>query len=215
MIEPVKRNVIVEPVKTVNIEIEPGEVTAVLELVLTDGDKVIEYRRLKSKSFVRQFLELFYVIANALSSAYPWTYVPFTIRDTSNNLRNVAQNATIFSTAAGAGASAYGIVVGTGSAAPTINDYKLGTQIAHGTNPTQIQYGAMAYGLPVSDGTLSTFRLTRPFSNASGGSITVNEIGIYVTDGTYYYMTVRDVIVPIGVPNRQVLTVNYQMVVSV
>ena len=190
----------------------PGEVGAVLELIVSDkGGKITEQRVLKSKSFVRQFLELLWVQANLLhvDSAY-------SIRDTGNTLRAIRFSGYLFRAGAGSGVVTYGISVGTGTTAPTINDYVIQTAIAHGTGAGQLQFSAVTFGAPASDSTTSQFTITRNFANGSGGAITVNEIGLYVYalgDGTaYYFMTIRDVISGgISVPNGQTLTVNYRL----
>jgi len=197
--------------------LEPGEVGAVLELTVRDKDgKVTEQRVLKSKSFVRQFLELLWVIAYQISGTAPQS-----IRDTGNTLRNVYSHAESFGCNAGAGITSFGPVVGTddGTLVPlNIDNYRLGNIILHDAAPPtagQLQYGAVTFGAPASDATTSQFTITRNFANASGGAITVNEIGLYVIgyDGSNrYFMTIRDVIGGgIPVPNGQTLTVNYRL----
>ena len=194
----------------------PGEVVAILELIITDKDgNITEKRAIKSESFVRQFMDLLYI---AITSTY--TSNTYSIRDTGNVLRNCykevwpAMNPP-FRSDAGAGAVTHGIVVGTGAVAPTINDYALGAIIAHGVGAGQLQYSAMTFGAPASDSTTSQFTLTRNFANGSGGAITVNEIGLYVISydgGAKYFMAIRDVIAGgISVPNGQTLTVNYRI----
>jgi len=189
----------------------PGEVGAILELTVTDKDgKVTEQRILKSKSFVRQFLELLWIQALQIPEV-----APYNMRDTANALQNICESSYIFACDGGVGIITHGIVVGTGAVAPTINDYKLGTIIAHGVAAGQLQYSAVTFGAPASDATTSQFTITRNFANASGGAITVNEIGLYVKAYlylvTYYFMTIRDVIAGgIAVPNGQTLTVNYR-----
>lgn len=194
----------------------PGEVGAVLELIVTDKDgKVTEKRVMKSESFVRQFLELLWVHFGQINptSAYP---VSYNIRDTSNTLRAIYYSGYSWRANAGAGVTTFGIIVGTGSAAPTIDDYVLQTPIAHGVGAGQLQYSAVTFGAPASDSTTSQFTITRNFANGSGGAITVNEIGLYVN--AYFHntqvnvMTIRDVIAGgIAVPNGQTLTINYRL----
>jgi hypothetical protein len=192
----------------------PGEVGAILELIVKDKDgKVTEERVMKSKSFVRQFLELLWI------QSFPIPEVaPYNMRDTANALQNICESGYTFAANAGAGIITFGIVVGTGVVAPTINDYHLGTIILHDAAPPtagRLQYGIVTFGAPASDATTSQFTITRNFANASGGLITVTEIGLYVKGWllatTYYFMTIRDVIGGgIAVPNGQTLTVNYR-----
>ena len=197
----------------------PGEVGAVLELKVKRKDGSIrEHRAIRSKSYVRQFLELLLVQMNMVPESHPMS-----IRDTGNNLREVAFSNWTFGSNAPVGDDAYGLVIGIGTTAPTIDDYKLETQIAHGTGGGQIQYGDVAFGLPTASGSVSHFTVTRDFPNASGGTITVNEIALYVRalgsqPGYYYkresiwvFMIIRDIIAGgIDVPNGETLTVNYR-----
>lgn len=189
----------------------PGEMGAVLELIVKDKDgKVTEKRTLKSKSFVRQFLELLWIQAfNILETA------PYGVRDTSNVVRNICNSAYSFAANGGPGITTHGIVVGAGTTAPTINDYALVALITHGVASGQLQYSAVTFGAPASDATTSQFTITRDFANASGASITVNEIGLhvkgYIYNSTYYFLVIRDIVAGgIAVPNGQTLTVNYR-----
>ena len=190
----------------------PGEMGAVLELIVKDKDgKVTEKRVMKSESFVRQFMELLFI-----TSTSNWQQNRYPIRDTGNVVRNVYKYApNHLRCDIGAGVVTNGVVVGTGTVAPTIDDYALGAIIAHGTGAGQLQYSAMTFGAPASDATTSQFTLTRDFANGSGGAITVNEIGLFVLsydDAERYFMTIRDVISGgISVPNGQTLTVNYRI----
>jgi hypothetical protein len=195
--------------------LEPGEVGATFELTVTDKDgKITEYHPpQKSKSFVRGFLELLWVYA--LPIAAPISYA---IRDTSNVLHEIEAAQYQMAANTPIAVDTWGIQAGTGIVAPTVNDYALGTKILHDAAPPtagRMQYSIMAFGAPASDATTSQFTLTRNFANASGGAITVNEIGLavkaYRFDTTWYVLTIRDVIAGgILVPNGQTLTVNYR-----
>ena len=190
-----------------------GEVGASIELIVKDKDGNITDRigPKRAESFVRQFLELLWAIANQFNDANAPD-----VRDTSNTLRAIRASSAVFDTTAAAGDATHGTVVGTGNTAPTISDYALETLIAHGVGAGQLQYSDVSFGAPAADATTSQFTITRNFANGSGGAITVNEIGLYVRGmsvGNYYYfMTIRDVIGGgINVPNGQTLTVNYRL----
>jgi len=134
--------------------------------------------------------------------------------DTGGASRALHRNTFMDSNTA-SGVSTEGLVVGTGTTSVTITDTKLQTQIGHGSGSSQLQYGASVVNAPSSTSTQTTLILTRPFSNASGGSITVNEIGIYASMGTTYQSfvdfpmcIVRD-LATIALNNGDVLTLNY------
>jgi len=192
----------------------PGEVGAILELTVKDKDgKVTDHRVMRSRSFVRQFLELLWIQTYQIPEV-----APYNMRDTANALQDICESAYTFACDGGIGVVTHGIIVGTGTTAPTIDDYVIETIIDHDAAPPTVgdlQYGAVTFGAPSSDATTSQFTITRNFANASGGAITVNEVALYVEaflyNTTYYFMIIRDVIAGgIAVPDGQTLTVNYR-----
>lgn len=96
----------------------------------------------------------------------------------------------------------YGILVGTGSTAVTNDDYNIETKIAHGIGTGQLQYLGMQVEDTIVDGDVTTLTLKRLFTNASGATITINEVALiakpYSTDDTptvkSEIMLARDVI---------------------
>lgn len=191
----------------------PGELGCMLELTVhKPNGEVTEYRIVKSKSFVRQFLEILWMQCYNLPSVLAGGTQP---KDTGGTARGVDQASGNLSAIAAAGITANGIVVGTGTDAVTVNDYKLKTLIAHGVAAGQLQYSAMTFGAPAEDGTTSQFRLTRDFTNGTAATITVNEIGLDVIASGYYFLAIRDVITPIDVPVGEILTVNYEEQASI
>ena len=208
--------------------VKPGELGLILELTVKNKDsRVTDRRVMRGKSFVRQFLELLFIqmsgtYTKGSSYAYhqPVTYV----KDINGYLRPVVASlysyGDIFDADAGVGSTDYGIVAGAGTTLPNIEDFDLESIIAHGSGSGQMGYGAMTFGLPTSDPGTSHFTLTRDFSNSSGATITVNEVGVRVRANalkhnqswdTAHFLIIRDVILGgIDVPNGQTLTVNYR-----
>lgn len=189
-----------------------GEVGAILELTVRDKTgRITDHREMKSKSFVRQFLELLYIQMYQISEV-----TRYNVRDITNTLQAWNNIKTIFDVTAAANVVSQGIIVGTGTTPPTIDDYVIETIIAHGVGAGQLQYGVVSFGAPTSDATTSQFEITRNFANASGGDVTVNELAVYVEGDSYYeglhsFMIIRDVIAGgIVVPTGQTLTVNYR-----
>ena len=207
---------IVVPTKNI---LQPGELGATIELIVKEGifnphgEIIKRIGPKKSESFLRQFLEMLYMHAVPL---YP--NFKFPVNDTSNVTQYITATSKSFDVTAASGDVNKGILVGTGNAAPAINDYALQTKIAHGTGAGQLSYGAVTFGATASDTTTSQFTVTRNFANSSGNPITVNEIGLACSSGrmgntitTYYFLIIRDVIGGgIAVPNGQTLTVNYR-----
>jgi hypothetical protein len=79
---------------------------------------------------------------------------------------------------AAAGIATYGIVIGAGGTAVTINDYQLVSAIAHGTNPGQLYFSPVAFDLLTWSATEAYFLCRRHFNNYSTGSVTVTESGL-------------------------------------
>lgn len=192
----------------------PGEMGAVLELTVKDKDgRVTDHRLMRSKSFVRQFLELLWIQGYQIPDI-----VQMDVKDVDNVVQDICESGYTFAADAGNTDDVFGIIVGTGTTAPDIDDYHIETKIPHGTGvgpPVELQYSAVTFGAPASNATTSQFTITRDFANGSGVAATVNEIGLYVKafryNVTYYFMTIRDVIGEgISVPTGQTLTVNYR-----
>ncbi len=192
----------------------PGEMGAVLELTVKDKDgRVTDHRVMRSKSFVRQFLELLWIQGYQIPDI-----VQMDVRDVDNVVQDICESGYTFAANAGDSDDVFGIIVGTGSDGPTIDDYHIQTKVPHGTGvgpPVELQYSAVTFGAPASDATTSQFTITRDFANGSGVAATVYELALYVKayryNVTYYFMTIRDVIgAGINVPNGQTLTVNYR-----
>jgi len=192
--------------------LEPGEVGAILEVEVKDKDgNVTAQKRMKSESFVRQFLELLYIQMDQRSEDHPYQ-----ARDTENNVQDLHYSAVTMRCTAGVGDTTYGIRVGTGDTPPNIDDYALEDACGEGTGADEFEHGAVSFGAPASDGTVAQFTITRNFANDSGAGINVEEVGLYSRafhfNVIYSVMTIRDVIAGgILVPPGQTLTVNYRV----
>lgn len=153
-------------------------------------------------SFVIQFLQIFYTHADQIT---------YSIKDTTGVLRSVANSANDLDVDASAGVITRGIVVGTGTNAPTNTDYQLQTIIAHGSGAGQLAYGGMGIGAPGVSGLNVDMILTRTFSNTSPGAITVRETGLFAIAGTsWYFCLIRDLLSPAQtVQPGQVLNLQY------
>ena len=117
---------------------------------------------------------------------------------------------------AGAGVDTYGILIGGSDTPVALSQYGLGAKIAHGTGSGQMQYGASTIDTMVKNSSWY-FRAIRTFTNGSGATITVREIGLFLqlpissaSGGWAQFMLARDVLPsPINVPNGSSLTVRY------
>ena len=172
----------------------------------------------KSRSFVLQFLQHIELLSFHAHNAYP---APISMKDIGGVARTVytstyPSTALYFAMNAPDNNGSYGLVVGTGTAAPTNADYALATIIGHGTGAGQLDYGAHSRTTTGIVGANVDYIISRTYYNGSGASITVNEIGVYCCsqdsgNNTCCFCIVRDVITAITVANTQTLTVQYTL----
>ena len=188
-------------------------------------NNLLENRSQLSRSWTRKFIDLWYVLAgngtNTLSSA-----------DISNTLRTLSTksgNLQVWSPPGGItflpmsnGPSLMlgqnlGIVVGTSATAVTPADYALNAIIAHGASTGQLWHHATdVYGHTIINPNAS-FNIVRLFTNNSGGSITINEVGIYALGSSAYSFCIcHDVVSPgVTVNNTEILSVIYTVQITV
>lgn len=197
---------------------------------ISDGKKVVmRSRKRKCHSFVKQFAQgLLVSMSGGIDAAI--------MKDIANTSRTPGllsygyydnTNSAHYESAWGANLSGpvntatYGPVLGSGTNAVDISDYKLQTLIAHGTSSGQLQYSATVFGPPFTDTTTSYIVVTRVFTNASGGNVSVNEIGLYAQYydalvGLTSFCIVRDKLpATITIPNGSNLTLNYTIKVII
>ena len=173
------------------------------------GHRAFSSGKVQAKSFVKQFAQLMFNVGFQAAVGTP------------TSVTNVAGSSVTtmqqmgFRTDAGTTTSTYGILVGTGTSAESINDTALQTQVAHGASAGQLQYGAMTYAAPSTTATTTTFRCTRVFTNASGGTVTVQEIGLVSREQSNSFLLIRDLTGAVAVNNGQQLTVNYDFTTTI
>lgn len=186
------------------------------DAVVTDKNgRVTRRKKGICHSFVKQFIQ---VLRGYLGNAYE-TIKDYTNTDRPSGYVAAASAKNGFRINAGSANAAYGLKVGTGTNAVNIADYALQTPVAHGTGSGQLQHGAHSFGAAYSDATASYITISRVFTNASGATITINEIGIYSYGEVYaaaYVCLVRDKLaVGVSVPNGQSLTLTYTIKITV
>ena len=194
--------------------------------------------RYRSHSFVHGFLKLHYRLMDNTTSV--------SITDVAGvgqtvGVGNTFGSMTLNSTAPGRGgagqttsqgsatsfwgsATTLGIVIGTGTTAVAPTDYQLATQIIDGTSSATIEHFPCAGTGFTTAGLTASFTMERLFRNSSGGSITVNETGIYCgTDrhsgfGTLYKFQIciiRDLVSPgFAVLNGEYMRIIYTISVT-
>jgi len=159
----------------------------------------------ESHSFVFQFMQHLELMVRgfpATRGADDVTGTERTLRSPSTNWLHIG-NIT--------NSSDYGIVCGTGTTAPTNTDYKLESQCTHGAGTNQLLHTGHTFGDTAVVGDNVDYTFGRPFTNQSGSTVTVSEIGIYVysTSAPYYFCIARDVITGVDVEDGESIYVEY------
>jgi hypothetical protein len=156
----------------------------------------------KSHSFVEQFLiSLMHLMSDATIITNIFTDVNGITRSGASKSNWVTSNYP-FSMDGAINNANYGIVIGTGNTAVTISDIDLDTQIAQGTGSGQMSHAAQNHIAVAENGAYLELKWSRTFSNSSGATITVAEIGSKIfLNASYYVLMCRDVLgatVPVG-----------------
>jgi hypothetical protein len=190
-----------------------------IEIEVRDKEgRLIKEHKQPMRSFVENFMRalrgLFYsnatsgvetvITIDGVSMTYPQIYVGY----------------EIIKVRAPAGDDTYGILVGSGTAPPTPSDHNLVTKIPNGTEAGQLSYGETSLDPINVTGNNIILRIIRTFTNNSGASITVSEVGLaaqtrHQSLGYKTFLIARDVLTSsINVPDGSTLTVRYVIQVT-
>jgi hypothetical protein len=170
-----------------------------VELELRDKEgKLLRKRRFKSKTWVRNFIAI-------LNRQMGGDALQQETNGSQGSWPSLQANA-------GQNDDRFGIQVGTGSDAWTYDQYKLQSQIYHGTSSGKMMYGACSVSSLVSITNGLKYVVSRVFTNGTPDTITVREIGLtaWRPDWGPAIMISRDILSPsIDVPAGSSLTVRY------
>lgn len=186
--------------------------------------KVSTRQRGTCRSLLRNFmywLHQFFTISDTGSYGTSWTTA-----DTSNTSRTfprLSGGAQGLTGAFGAVAntSANGLRVGSSDAAVTPTDYELTSLIPHGTTGTELVYNSQTVEAVAVVGSSTTFRVSRSFTNNSGTTITVKEIGaVFIQDDqtpTDRFVCYLHDVLPssVPVPDGSTFTLRYTFTVTI
>ena len=157
------------------------------EYILQNGKLFKTTKEIKSHSFVIGFLQTL-----EAAMAHPYGSAPdnVIIYNTSGNIDTYpasgGNSTTLMALESPAGTSndqeiTYGILAGTGTVVPYTMGSRLQNKLNHGTNANNLQYGPTTVGAAGVVGANVDLIIARVFVNASGGALTVTEIGLVMT----------------------------------
>ena len=177
--------------------------------VIDENGKCTYYRRYRSRSFVANFLRQIFTNLSGQSVNNV---------NTSGGSYSTSSEGAI-GVADGSNDSSYGILIGTGTSAPSIIDSNLSQVISNGSSVGQMQYGAVSVTGAVTNTSTNTgyITVTRTFTNNSGSSITVSEVGLVASSVAFnqFYLIIHDLLpTPITVPNGSSLSISYEIQVT-
>jgi len=205
--------------------------------------------RKRSHSFVQAFLKLHYALLEYgdVSVGISTTNIAgtaVTVNNTASGSSTTRDRMSLLSTGPGRGGSSLtiagataasttivlgssannGIVVGTGTTAVAPTDYQLATQVVDGTSSGQLEIFPCGGTNFTTSGLTASFDLERLFRNSSGGSITINEVGVYSAHDAYdgfslgllaHFCTIRDIVSPgFAVANGEYMRIVYTLSVT-
>lgn len=223
------------------------------KLILERFDKnhrLLERREQPSRSFLKNFISLLYIASAQLAAGAGFVMtdiagVARTIDGASGGPLRMCKGSLMigappgnsqcivfggFAISSGATTLAsllegqkVGIQVGTGVTAVAPTNTALATRIVHGSSAGQLEYGgcellSIAFADPNGQ-----FTIRRYFTNNSGGSITVQEVGIHSpggetvggSEGVWAFLIARDLTGGLAVANTQLLRVTYVVQITV
>jgi len=114
-----------------------------------------------------------------------------------------------------------GIQVGSGTSAPSASSPYLESLILSGTGPGQLSYGTVSVTSPSLSSNPGTMQISNTFTNNSGGTVTIGEIGLAIqanngiSDVHLAALIIHDVLSSaVNVANGGKVTITYTMEVN-
>lgn len=186
-----------------------------LEVRDASGRRIRRTRRHRCHSFLGQMAQFMESIIGVRQVA--------NVRNTANVLQTINDPGFITNQAmlvgtAGSPTRPNCIVVGTDATAVVGTDFNLGGFIGNGTGGGQLLFSLGTVANVSAGATSAEIVITRSFSNSSGGTITVREIGVraFIPQLGTFFQIIRDVLLVAEVVGTgQVLTVVYTIKIEV
>jgi len=155
----------------------------------------------EAHSLVRQFIDL---LARQVSQ------VAKIAVDISGVDRSYTPYATTFGLNAMSGITILGLVVGTGTDAVTMSDYKLQSQLT-----TNLAHAQVAFSGPTLSGSTVYIDIIRTFTNNTGAGITIREVGLYANGyGVAYNHMIDRTLYELAIGNTEAKTLAYRIAIT-
>lgn len=175
------------------------EIRAELRDSLT-GRLLKRFPWVKANSLLKQFIQM---VAVQLSQAN------ITVTDVDNVDRSVAKHAAQLGVDGAALAVDKGILIGTGTTAVAMTDYKVQTILTAG-----MTYGINTFAIENPDASTWRLAISRIFTNGTGASVGIREVVIYAWDSQNYKFCIDRTLYSVDVPNGVAITMTYRISIS-
>lgn len=177
----------------------------------------------QSKSLLRNFI--YWLQSKFTMTAYTGYANAWTAPDTGNTSRTFPFGSVVPEGEFGyfgalTAIEASGLRVGSLDTAVTPVDFEMAALIHHGTAAGNLSYGAHTVEAVTVVGQNSSFRVSRPFTNSTGNTVTVKEIGAAMGlndtgNALRYLCYLRDVLpASVPVPDGSTFTLRYTFTVT-
>jgi len=130
------------------------------------------------------------------------------ITATDGTSKNTAQHLTAFQCNAASGETTKGILIGTGTANPSMSDYSLQTPAIN-----NIQHGAMGFTLNAPTPSVYQLILSRSFTNNTGAQLSIREVGLVVMHSSGLFLADRS-LYSVDLQNGLSVTFTYTLSVT-
>jgi hypothetical protein len=202
----------------------------ILELEVRDKNgKLLNRKKTPAKSWLKQFIA---ILKGEFATRHGTTTgnANTSVVDETGTARSyplqasggVSSYTMNLATLGDAGDVTQGIIVGTSDTANSLTTYALGGKIATGTGAGQLIYGAESVEeVSNPSGNDLQFRLTRTFTNNTGSTITVKEVGLLIkkfdsSSNSRSFLAARDVLPSaVDVPDGATLTIRYVVKITI
>lgn len=171
------------------------------ELREASGRLIRRYPWRRANSLLKQFVQLLAVQLHQSAQ---------TIKRSSGVSNSISPDALVFRATGAAGDTSNGILIGTGTTAVAIDDYKLETPLI-----TSVAHSAQTLALEAPDASTYRVALSRVFTNNTGASVGIREVALYTLDGAGTPAFALDhTLYSVDVPNGISLTLTYRISIS-
>lgn len=171
------------------------------ELKDRDGKLIKRYPWVKANSLLKQFAQ---VLAVQMGQA------AISIKRSNNADYNLSPEALAFRSTPGAGATTWGILIGSGTTPVAMTDIVLQTPVVAG-----VTHGAQTVAVENPDANTYRVAISRTFTNATGASLGIREVGwTYLDGGGTPYFLLDHTLYSVDVANGLAVTLTYRITIS-